>query len=418
MYYNNQELFKVSASTGKTQIWFAMAIDGAVVSSYGQVGGKLKVDKYEAEPKNIGRSNETDKTTQAEVELQAMYKDKITNGHYFESEVEAHKASEVCRIPRKVTNFKDKKHLYEGTTMYTSTKFNGSRGCVVESNLYSKIGRREDIKVPHLKSALEVLHKVYPDCTDFDAEVYAHGLSLQRIRSAFLKPVKTDKEIIKTAKELAKKVGKGGVFLNVEDAILFLGYNPNEDALKLKFYVFDIPNDTGLKVEERVNEMIALEGRVESLMLGDCFYFEYPVLTHSNEERLKLRNKVVAEGYEGLVHCIPTGVYEYGKRSTNTLKDKPRYDAECIVLSVTKDKSGDGLLHCKTSEALNSVKFKCKMKVERRDGNRYERDFETMQGLIGKWITFSYEELSTAGVPTKPVGELERLCDDKGQPLE
>ena len=58
------------------------------------------------------------------------------------------------------------------------------------------------------------------------------------------------------------------------------------------------------------------------------------------------------------------------------------------------------------------------MKVERRDGKRHERDFEVMQGLIGKWITFSYEELSGSGIPTKPVGEEERICDDSGRPLE
>ena len=58
------------------------------------------------------------------------------------------------------------------------------------------------------------------------------------------------------------------------------------------------------------------------------------------------------------------------------------------------------------------------MKVERRDGKRYERDYETMTSLIGKWITFSYEELSEKGIPTKQVGEEERKCDDQGRPLE
>lgn len=413
MYYNNQELFKVSASTGKTQIWFAMAVDGEVVSSYGQLGGKLQVDKYVAEPKNVGRSNETDKTTQATVELQAMYKDKITNGHYFESEVEAHKASEVCRIPRKVTNFKDKKHLYENTTMYTSTKFNGSRGCVVDGNLYSKIGRKEDIKVENLKYALDTLFSNYPDDTNFDAEVYAHGLSLQRIRSAFLKPVKTDKEVIKVAKDLAKKVGDSGSFNTVEDAVLFLGYNPNEDAHELSFYVFDVPDSEGLVFEERIHKMSLLEDEVDSLGLTNYFVFEYPVLTHSNEERLKLRNKVVDEGYEGLVHYLPNGVYEYGKRSTNTLKDKPRYDAEALVTGVEVCKNGEGKLLLKACDELGNVTFKGMMK-----GDHQSRMFEVQKGFIGQWVTFSYEELSKAGVPTKPTVYETRLCDDKGQPLE
>ena len=133
---------------------------------------------------------------------------------------------------------------------------------------------------------------------------------------------------------------------------------------------------------------------------------------------MKLRDEVVYQGYEGLVHYKVDGAYEYGKRSTNTAKDKSRYDSEAKVVSVTSDKNGEGLLHCIACDGLDNVKFKFKMKVERRDGKRYERDFETMQDLVGKWITFSYEELSEAGTPTKPVGEEERLCDDSGRPLE
>ena len=99
-------------------------------------------------------------------------------------------------------------------------------------------------------------------------------------------------------------------------------------------------------------------------------------------------------------------------------QDKPRYDSECLVLGVEKCKNGDGKLIVRACDKLDRVEFKVMMKVSRRDGNDYPRDVEIMKELIGEWITFSYEELSDKGVPTKPVGETPRKCDETGEPLE
>ena len=315
MFENHQKLYKVSASTGKTQVWFGWSIGDYVCCSYGQLNGKLQKSAYQTEGKNIGKSNETTGLEQAQLEMQAMYKDQIENKHYFTSEIEATEKSQVCRIPRKVYNYKDKKDKWEGKLMLSSRKFNGSRGCVVE-DLFSKIGRKEDIKVDHLREALETLKG--NGLATFDAEVYAHGLPLQRIRSAWLKPVRTDKEIVKVAKDFAKKTGKVFNSKSHVEAIEFLGYNPNEDAPLLKFYVFDIPDDTGIKFKDRINNMRALNDNVFELGIAGCFEFEYPVETNSNEERLKLREEWVAQGGEGMVHYDPDGIYEYGKRSSNT----------------------------------------------------------------------------------------------------
>ncbi len=420
MFTQRQELFKVSPSTKKMQVWKAWTCLNKVHCQWGELNGKLQVSTYEAEPKNTGRSNATTAVEQAQVELQAMYQAQLDNKHYKLSQIEAIESSEVCRIPRKVTNYKDRKDKMP-EVLLTQTKFNGSRACVIDGQLFSKIGRHEEIKVTHLRDAVKELHAI--GCATFDAEVYAHGLSLQRIRSAWLKPVKTSKEIIKIAKDKAKK--RNEVILtpdgNVElkDAIDYLGYNPNDDALQLKFYVFDIPTDRDTPFTERIEDLAKLEELTDCLRGStSCFKFVYPTLTKNQQERLELRNEAVSHGYEGLVHYVVNGVYEFGKRSTNTAKDKPRYDSEALVVEVTKDKGGDGVLHCVACDELDNVKFKCKMKVERRDGKRHERDYETMLDLVGKWITFSYEELSGAGVPTKPVGEMERLCDSQGRPLE
>ena len=410
---NHQELYKVSVSTGKMQVWKGWTVRDEVCCSYGQLGGKMQTQSYKAEGKNIGRSNETSDVEQAVVELQAMYQAQCDNKHYRTIQEEAKEFASSNREPRKVTNYKDR-YSKMSDTLLTSVKKDGSRACVLDGVLYSKIGRPEGIKVEHLKEAVYDLNQL--GLATFDAEVYAKGLSLQRIRSAWLKPVKTTKEIIKITKDLAKKRGEevptpdGTIELN--DAVSYLGYHPNEDAPKLKFWVFDIPDATDAPFVERASDLPTLEDNVWRLNCRDCFEFLTPKYTHSHEERMELLEKVCSEGSEGLVHYEPDGVYEFGKRSTNTAKSKPRYDSEARIVNVTSDKSGQGVLHLQACNTLNNVKFKAKMK-----GDAASRDYDVQKGYIGKWVTFSYEDLSGADIPTKPVAERLRECDEEGNPL-
>lgn len=412
MFEQNQEIYKVSQSTGKIQVWKAWCDGNKVLCMYGQLDGKMQIQEYEAFGKNIGRSNETTNEEQAFIEMQAMYQSQIDNKHYKLSIEEAKEASKQCFEPRKITNYKDRYNKMSDILL-TSVKKNGSRACVIEGDCYSKIGRPEEIKVNHLRAFVEELGIA----ATFDAEVFAEGLSLQRIRSAWLKPVKTDKEIIKIAKDRAKSLEDTipqtcGLGVSVINAVNYLGYNPNDDAHKLKFFIFDIPTTQDITFRERIKLMHEFEDYCKNLKLDVYFEMLYPVETNSHEERMKMLQIVVAEGNEGLVHYEPKGVYEFGKRSTNTCKSKPRYDSEACIIDVTKDKSGQGVLHLKACDQLGNVKFKAKMK-----GDAESRSFDNQKQLIGKWITFSYEELSDKGVPTKPVGEQVRDCDFQGNPL-
>lgn len=410
---NHQELYKVSVSTGKMQVWKGWTVLNEVLCSYGQLNGKMQTQSYKAEGKNIGRSNETSEVEQAVIELQAMYQSQIDNKHYRTTQEEAKEFAASNREPRKITNYKDR-YSRMSDTLLTSVKKDGSRACVLDGVLYSKIGRPEEIKVKHLKDTVEELHRL--GVATFDSEVYAEGLSLQRIRSAWLKPIKTTKEIIKVAKDLAKKKGEEVPAPNgdikLEDAINYLGYNPNNDAPQLKFYIFDIPDTTGKTFTERLYDMEVLRCTLQESSMGHNIEFLFAHETTSHEQRMQWLEQVCAKGSEGLVHYEPDGVYEFGKRSTNTAKSKPRYDSEACIMDVTKDKSGQGVLHLQACDALDNVKFKAKMK-----GDAASRAYEVQKGYIGKWVTFSYEDLSRAGIPTKPVAERLRECDEEGNPL-
>lgn len=402
------KLYKVSPSTGKTQIWFGWTEGKLVKCSYGQLNGRLQVNTYEAKPKNKGKINETTAEEQAKIELQAMYVAQKDNKHYHFTEELAKEAASKCIEPRKITNYKDR-YTTMPDTLLTSIKENGSRACVLKGQLYSKIGRPEDIKVDHLRKAVEHLG----DSATFDAEVYAFGLSLQRIRSAWLKPVKTDKEIVAVAKNLAKSKGESFTSKCPVEAIEYLGYNPNEDAPLLKFYVFDIPDTTGKPFTERVKDILSFDNLVNMAGISHCFEMLLPVVTESHEQRMDMLSEVCREGHEGLVHYDPDGAYEFGKRSTNTCKSKPRLDSEALVTGVEICKNGEGKLLLKACDALNNVTFKAMMK-----GTHTTRMYSVQKQFIGKWVTFEYEELSGAGKPTKPTVVETRLCDVTGEPLE
>ncbi|AUR89197.1 nucleic acid-binding, OB-fold protein [Vibrio phage 1.121.O._10N.286.46.C4] len=417
-YVQNQELYKVSVSTGKMQVWSGCTVGAEIHTTFGQLGGKMQTQITVATPKNVGRSNETTAEEQANLELMADYKAQVDNKHYRTTKDLAREFAESNREPRKILDYK-KGFCKMSDTLYSSKKFNGSRACVLNGDYLSKIGKVEEIKVEHLKSAIDKL-QIATGGVYFDAEVYAHGLSLQRIRSAFLKPVKTEKEIIKIAKDRLKSRGKveeSKKMKFIEQAIDYLGYNPNEDAGKLKLYVFDIPV-LGVPFVDRLEKMRTLEDVVVSSGLEDVIKFEYPVITCCHEERMEMLEEVVNQGYEGYVHYEVEGMYEFGRRSTNAQKSKPRYDSEARVVGVIKDKRGNGTLECIACDTLDNIPFKCVMKVDRRDGTSHpDKSYETCLEMVGKWITFSYEELSDKGVPTKPVGEIERECDSEGNPL-
>lgn len=412
MYTNKQELYKISPSTKKMMVWFAYTEGAVVTTMYGDLGGKLAVSQYTAEPKNEGRSNATTAEQQAQMELQSLYKAQLDNKHYQLTQEDAQIYADVAKEPRKIKNYKDGYKSLPKECL-SSIKLNGSRACVIDSQYLSKIGRVEDVQVEHLRNAIMCARS--RSVVDFDAEVYAHGLSLQRIRSAFLKPVKTSKELIKIAKDRAKaKQDKDPKSIRTqEDAITYLGYNPNEDAAKLKLYIFDIPTDTNMPYKLRVEKMHEIEEAMKGSPYEDTFGYQYPVVTHSHEERMKLLEKVVADGYEGLVHYDPDGVYEFGKRSTNTQKSKPRYDSEALCYGVELCKNGEGKLLLRACDALDNAEFKAMML-----GEHSERLYENQQQYIGQWINFQYEEISDVGVPTKPVATGPRDCDSRGNPLE
>lgn len=345
----------------KLRVWNVWTEGPTVVVSHGQQGGKISEKRYDASPKNEGRANATTAEQQALVEAEAKYVKQLKSGYYV-TEEEA--MSHIDFTPMKAQNSDDHRDKLK-FPCYLQPKLNGQR-LMIDKNgaAWSKQG--ESLTLPSHWEGVEQVAKLVGG---LDGEVYAGlesqgGLSLQKVISAFRKP--------------------------------------NTDTSKLKLFVYDIPT-TGRSYKERDNTLYVVESLAKENLFSSIVVVQ-ALLVNSFEEALKATRQFVLLGYEGGILRNLDGEYEFGKRSYDLQKLKFREDAEARVVSVQIDKNKNGVLLC---EAVNGeqtgVQFECLMRKDSHETVNY-REYSNAVTLIGKTITYQYEELSDKLVPTKPVG--------------
>lgn len=350
-------------SKGELRIWSVYTDGPEVVVKHGKLGGKIQEKRYTAEPKNTGKANATTPEEQAILEAEAKYVKQLKSG-YFVDKDDALAFEEFT--PMKAQNYKD----HSSKLRYPcigQPKLNGLRLMFDRNgNAWSKQG--EPCKIPeHWEGIREyaIAHG------GLDGEVYAGlesngGLSLQKIVSAFRKF--------------------------------------NTDTPKLQYWLYDFPTEQ--EQSQRISQVNTLEK-------PECVVLSLGVWIKDESHADRYYEDKVREKYEGVVYRNRDGKYEFGKRSYNLLKRKPRQTTEAHVINIEKDRNGWGILHC---ELENGVEFKCQMKVDAGDKNY--RLYENALELITQWIEFEFEELSDDGVPTKPVGIGIRKLDKFARPLE
>lgn len=156
-------------------------------------------------------------------------------------------------------------------------------------------------------------------------------------------------------------------------------------------------------MEERAKMLEELQTYVQE---NNIPYIEVviPELADSWESLVQLSKRAVEQGYEGGIARNKKGLYEFGKRSYDLQKIKFRLDGESVVISVTEDKNGDGVLLCQAINGKQTgVQFECLMRKDSHESINY-RKYSNALMLVGKAITYEYEELSDELTPTKPVG--------------
>lgn len=343
---------------GGLKLWEIVTEGHVITVRHGKIGGKIQAKVTYAEPKNVGRANATTAEEQAVLEAEAKWVKQKKRG-YFETKEEA--LGFICKTPMKAQNYNDYAHKIEWPC-YQQPKLNGRR-MLIDSNGEAQSKAGEPYAIPaHWEKDLQILQDMGFLMDGLDGEVFAGTgvLSLQQINSAFTKP--------------------------------------NENTSKLCYYVYDIPAGQDLPQCVRFNHLDALAAVVERLGIRTIRVVKPHLVFEDVAD--KNYHKWVAEGYEGCVYRNPDAPYEFGKRSYNLIKRKPRLDAEALVVAVRRDKNDAGVLTC---QLQNGVKFECLMRTDSDPEIDY-RKMDAALSLVGQWVTFQYEELSDSGVPTKPVG--------------
>lgn len=357
-------------SKGKLRQWEAKVEGDEVVVTHGALGGKQTTKRYTAQPKNVGKANETSASQQAGLEVKAKIEKQLKSG-YFHTQEEALAFVEFTPMKAQNHNKHAAKIVYP---VYMQPKLDGFR-LMIDKNGQAWSKQGEPIELPkHWEGVKEFAIA----CGGLDGEVYAGlisegGLSLQAIRSAFLTPDEVN-------------------------------------TPKLKYYVYDIPNTTGMDYGER---SVVLSSNLGIAPLS--IEFVTTLVVSNSEEGDMYHNWWVSQKYEGSMYRNIDGVYEFGKRSYNLIKRKDSQDGEALVLSVRIDKNGDGVLQCKCVNGEQEGKIVDFLMRKDADENINYRKYENAICLIGKTVMYKYEDLSDDLVPLKPIGAALREVTASGE---
>ena len=360
---------------GSYQEWKIFVSDNTFTVHYGKENGKIQTKSTTCFGKNIGKSNETSDEEQCLLEAEAKYRDQIRKGY------KENKGDLVIDVtsPMLAQDASKKPHLIKYPCTI-SPKLDGCR-CLVSFDsdgdpIFNSRGGKEYPKHKHLVEQLKNLRK-QTGFDSFDGEFYIHGLPLQNIVS------------------LVKKI--------------------QPDSVKLNYYIFDIPSGKPWYGNYEKGRNDDLNADVYLLVNKyKTFYHNIQIVDSvlvDNEQEVKDSiGRFMEQGYEGTIIRNFNGKYEYGQRSNDLLKWKLFESDEAQVFDVEQDKNQEGVLHCRLK---NGTIFKCKMK-----GTHEQRLYGNQLKLIGKYITFTYQQLTGDGVPSFPVGICVREVDKNWMVME
>lgn len=354
---------------GELRFWEVAAVGDKVVTVYGVVDGKAVRVERKAKPKNVGRANATTAEQQAVKEAAADHKFMLDRKYSLTPE----DARETVPLPMLANKFKDAKKItfpvdvqrkYDGVR--AMARWNGEK---VE--LISRQGKLWE-RVPHLNEALET---ILPKGSEFDGEIYLHGMSLQQIGSV--------------AKDLDHPD------------------NPN-----LTYQVYDMPTFAGDDTMPWSKRRVELESEFGMLELKDLNGPIKLVETFTAENAAQvqeLHDRFVKEGYEGAIVRILTGLYEYGYRSNFLLKLKAFDDTEFEIIGFKESEGEPGLVKWICRNDINDLTFETRPRGTHKDRRWL---FQHGAEFVGKKLTVVHFGRYDSGLPHFPIGKAIRVEED------
>ncbi len=331
-------------SIGKTKYWIGYVIeqDGKFFtqSEYWQDKGKHIVSSLTpAEPKNVGKKNETTSEEQANSELNTLYNKKIDSGYT----IEGAPIKSARPLPMLAKKYKEqkKKLVYPCLAQY---KYDGCR-TLFDNEFYSR--KNKDF----IEKCLE--HMAKP-----------------------LKSVKyiLDGEIMSEDKSFDKTIP------------LLKKYRPGESD-KLKFYVYDIVELT-LTFEKRYELLKNILPKADSIVLA-------PTVEINNEKELdEFYNDALEKGYEGIMLRNKSGIYKPNHKSIDLLKHKPLEDDEFKIVGAEEGKGRNKGCVVWLIETKNGTITKAPQQGKLEDSKKLYIDRESH---FGKMLTVEYQDYTPSG---------------------
>lgn len=312
--------------------------------------GKITYDTYlYTEGKNIGKANETTAWVQAAREaksLIARLKDKGYN--------EQIPDEKVSPEPMLAIKWDEKRISFP---CMVQAKLDGVR-CIMykdSEGVHLRSRRGKDLNIPHIQRYLED----HPEILPLDGELYNHGdLTFQGIISA--------------VKRLSKATDK------------------------INIVVYDKPVENVSNYDRQFKLLKADKKRVSK---KDPIKFLDTIIANNLEEIYEYHDKMVKQGYEGVIIRNFNGLYEMGYRSNNLIKLKRFFDEEFPIVDIIEATGRDKGTAIFILKAKNGKEFNARPQGSKALRASY---LTNRKELIGKLCTVKYQELSDYGIPRFP----------------
>ena len=363
-------------STGATQQWWIYVEGSTLVTTYGQLGGKMQTTRDTISVgKNIGKANETTPEQQAELEAQAQWEKKLKGKGYVQT-LDAAVAGAVDEdfvaggiSPMLAQSYS--KHAHKIVfPAYTQPKLDGHR-CIATikdgvATLWTRT-RKPITGVPHINRALEALS--LGDIT-LDGELYNHDY-----RDRF-------EELTSFIKRPEPKIGHEAV----------------------QYHIYDVVRDHPFF--DRSLFLRNLDDTIELKSFGQSKTYGQPVvvvdtqLVQDEDEAMEAFALFTDRGYEGSMLRNAASLY-VNKRSYDLQKVKEFQDAEFKITDVTEGRgkmAGKAIFVCETDDGKP---FRVKMKGTLDSLRQYVDDPSL---AIGKYLTVQYQNLTADSIPRFPIG--------------
>lgn len=342
--------------TGAIQQWQVWSDKDSVHTEYGQKDGKLQQTSKKVVQKNIGKSNETDLKTQAELEAKSLWQNKLDR-KYSENIQEA---QEELFLPMLAHDFM-KRGKNISYPVDIQPKLDGCRCLAYWQNdqvyLMSRSGKPWIVK--HISKALET---ILPKNTILDGELYQHGVGFQTIT-----------KLIKKARP---------------------------ESVNITYQVYDSPINNGIEDNNWAKRKEYLEKLLSPIKNSPIILVPSHTV-ESFQEILKRQAEYLENGYEGTIIRLMNGLYEFGYRSPSLLKYKEFDDDEFKVVGFYEGVgkySGCVTWQCVTEDGKQFNAVPKGTLEEKADW------FENGKKYIGKWLKVKYQGVSDDGIPRFPIG--------------